>query len=171
MFLLMLLLVLLLSLVVWRAVAANKFFPFVADIGLKKHNLNTDTIKLALFTAATAPTTADGTYADASGFTLNSSGSTEVATGGGYTANGITLSTTAYSQSAGTATLSCTASATTWTASGGGFALRYVVCYNITAGSSGSRPLILWWDYGSTVTLNSGDTFSVTLASGVLTIS
>lgn len=148
----------------------NKFNPFVADIGLKKHNLNTDTIKLALFVAATAPTSADGTYADNAGFTLNSSGATEVANGNGYTANGSTLSTTAYSQSSGTATLTCTASATTWTASGAGFALRYVVCYNITAGSSGTRPLIGYWDYASTVTLASGDTFSVTLASGVLTI-
>lgn len=151
-------------------VSFNKFNPFAQDIGRKVHNLNSDTIKLALFTAATAPTSADGTYADNSGFTLNSSGSTEVAGGNGYTANGTTLASTAYSQSSGTATLSCTGSATTWTASSAGFALRYVVCYNITAGSSGARPVIGYWDYGSTVTLNSGDTFSVTLASGVLTI-
>jgi hypothetical protein len=152
------------------SVAFNKFYPFVANIGLGKFDLNTDTINLALFTAATAPTTADGTYASNSGYTLNSSGSTEVATGGGYTANGQTLASTAYSQTSGTATLSCTGSATTWTASGSGFSLRYVVCYDITAGTAGARPLIGWWDYGSTVTLNAGDTFSVTLSSGVLTI-
>ncbi len=148
----------------------TKFFPFVANIGLGVFNLNTDTLKLALFTAATAPTTADGTFDTSSTHQLNSSGSTEVANGNGYTAGGTTLASTAYSQSAGTATLSCTASATVWTASGAGFALRYVVCYDATAGTSSTRPLIGWWDYASTVTLNSGDTFSVTLASNVLTI-
>ncbi len=140
------------------------------DIGRKVHNLNSDTITLALFTASAAPTSADGTFDTATTHQLNSSGSTEVANGNGYTANGTTLGSTAYSQSSGTATLTCTASATTWTASSAGFALRYVVCYNITAGSSGARPLIGFWDYASTVTLVAGDTFSVTLASGVLTI-
>lgn len=148
----------------------TKFQPFVQDVGRKVHNLNSDTITLALFTAAAAPTSADGTFDTSSTHQLNSSGSTEVANGNGYTANGTTLASTAYSQSSGTATLTCTASATTWTASSAGFALRYVVCYNITAGSAGARPLIGFWDYGSTVTLAAGDTFSVTLASGVLTI-
>jgi hypothetical protein len=151
-------------------VAFSKFYPFVQNLGLGAFDLNTDTLKLALFTATTAPTNADATYDAATTHTLNSSGAAEVANGNGYTSNGTTLAATAYSQTGGTATLSCTASATTWTASGAGFSLRYVVCYDITAGSSGARPLIGYWDYGSTVTLNAGDTFSVTLASGVLTI-
>ena len=150
----------------------NKFYPFVANLGNGKFNLNSDTINLALFTAATAPTNADSTYnsGGSGGYTLNSSGSTEVAGGNGYTANGQGLASTAYSQSSGTATLSCTSSATTWTASSSGFSLRYVVAYDLTSGTSSGRYVIGWWDYGSTVTLNSGDTFSVTLSSGVLTI-
>lgn len=151
-------------------VAASKFNPFVQNLGRGTFNLNSDTITLALFTAATAPTASDGTFDTSTTHQLNSSGSTEVANGNGYTAGGTTLASTAYSQTSGTATLSCTGSATTWTASSSGFALRYVVSYDATAGSAGARPLILFWDYGSTVTLNSGDTFSVTLASGVLTI-
>ena len=149
----------------------SKFNPFVQDLGRKVHNLNADTLKLLLITATTSPTSADGTYDDASAHTLNSSGAAEVANGNGYTAGGSTIGSTSYSQSSGTATLACTSSAITWTASGAGFSLRYVVAYNSSAGSSGARPLIGWWDYGSTVTLAAGESFSVTFGSAsILTL-
>jgi hypothetical protein len=37
---------------------------------------------------------------------------------------------------------------------------RYVVLYNDTQ-TSPVDPLIAWWDHGSAVTLNNGDTFTV----------
>lgn len=58
----------------------------------------------------------------------------------------------------------------TFTASGGSIAtFRYVVLYNDTATND---ELIGWWDYGSAVTLASGETFTVDFdaATGVLTI-
>lgn len=51
------------------------------------------------------------------------------------------------------------------TASGGTVGpFQYVVLYNSTAGTV---PLIAWWDYGSALTLNSGDTFVVKFNNGV----
>jgi hypothetical protein len=46
-----------------------------------------------------------------------------------------------------------------WTFSGT-VTFRYVVLYNDTP-TSPADPLIAWWDYGSNVTLNSGETFTV----------
>ena len=62
------------------------------------HNLDSDTIKVGLIDNTTPPTAADATprWADYSG--------NEVGTGGGYTADGLTLSGTGTSEAAGTAT-------------------------------------------------------------------
>ena len=149
--------------------AYNKFEAFVADLGLKKHDLNTDTLKLLLMQpgAPTPPVAGDATFDDNTTHQLNSSTATEVANGNGYTAGGYTIPSTSYSQTSGTATMSGTPANPTWTASGSGFSLRYVVFYNSSAGSLGARPVIAWWDYASTLTLSgaNGDTFTVSFAS------
>ena len=58
------------------------------------------------------------------------------------------------------------------TASGGAIAdLRYAVLYNDTP-TAPADPLIGFWDYGATVSLASGETFTVdfSAANGVLTL-
>lgn len=148
----------------------NKHNCFAQDIGRKVHNLNSDTLKLLLIQATTAPTAADATFDDATTHQLNSSGATEVANGNGYTAGGATIGSTGYSQSSGTATMSGTPANPTWTASGSGFSFRYIDFYNASSGSSGSRSVISWWDYGSTLTLSgaNGDTFTVSFAGNTI---
>ena len=141
----------------------TKFFPFVADVANKVHNLGSDTLKIALFTSATAPTTADGTFDTATTHQLNSSGSTEVANGNGYTAGGTTVAITSSTQTSGTYKLIPTASSITWTATGAVSNIRYIVLYNATAGTSAARPVIGWFDKGSSVTLANTDTFVATL--------
>jgi hypothetical protein len=74
----------------------------------------------------------------------------------------------AYSQSSGTAKL--TGNNVVFTASGGTIGpFRYVVLYNSTPANGN---LIGWWDYGSGLTLNAGDTFTVQFdaVNGILTI-
>lgn len=125
----------------------NKFETFVGDLGLAVHNLNTDTLKVAL--TNTAPSaSADSVFGDI----------TEISAGNGYTAGGEDTTNT-YSESSGTGTLGGTK--VVWTASGGTIgAFRYVVLYNDTP-SSPADPLIGWWDHGSAVTLADGETYSV----------
>jgi hypothetical protein len=57
----------------------------------------------------------------------------------------------------------------TWTATGAIGPFRYAVLYNDT---SADDDLIAWWDYGSSITLNNGDTFTVDFdpTTGVLTL-
>lgn len=137
--------------------AANKFRCFVQDVGRKLHNLNSDSLYDMLTNTVPVNTnTVDGNL-------------TEISAGNGYTAGGTVIGSTAYSQTAGTATL--TGSNVVFTASGGTIGpFRYVVAVNRTAGSASNRPLILWWDYGSAITLNDTETFTVDHSASILTI-
>jgi hypothetical protein len=119
-------------------------------------DLNTDTIKVALFAAT--PVVADTTY------TVIAARISELASGDGYTTGGATVGGTGWTNSSGTSSLA--ANPTTWTSSTGNMGpFRYVVYYDSTTGD-----LIGWYDYGSAVTLNgvAGETFTVTPASTVL---
>lgn len=132
----------------------NKFNIFVQNVGDGVHDLNSDNINLMLTNSA--PTATNTQYSNI----------TEISGGNGYTTGGATIVSTAYSQSSGLATL--TGSNVEWTASGGSIGpFRYVVCYDLTASN---KPLIGWWDYGSSITLNSGESFTVNLSSGILTL-
>lgn len=137
----------------------NKFNQFVEDIAKKVHNLNSDTLKIML--TNTAPSASNTVYADI----------TEVSSGNGYTTGGNTAAFTSGAQTSGTYKL-VLADPSTWTASGGSVGpFRYAVLYNSTP-TSPLKPLIGWWDYGSSVTLADGEQFTVDLdqSNGVLTL-
>ena len=130
----------------------NKYNCFVGDLGLKYHDLNADTLKVALVN--TAPAAGDTSYAG------------EVANGNGYTTGGADAQNT-YSQTSGTGTLAGTD--ITWTcvtAAMGPF--RYAVLYNSSA--TAGHQLIGWWDYASEVTLQVGETFVVDFGASILTL-
>jgi hypothetical protein len=90
--------------------------------------------------------------------TTFTAGSSDLATGGGYTQGGNNVSTTSSSESAGTYKL-VLATPATWTASGGGFTFRYVTLVDKTTNTQ-----VGYWDYGSSVVMNgtNGDTFTFT---------
>jgi hypothetical protein len=96
---------------------------------------------------------------------------TELSTANGYTSGGTTVGTITGSQSSGTFKL-IGATDPAWTASGGSIGpFRYAVLYNDTP-TSPADPLIGWWDYGTNLTLTTGNTFTVDLdqTGGILTI-
>lgn len=137
--------------------AFNKFNSFVEALAEKVHNLGSDTLKVML--TNTAPVATNTVKADI----------TEISAGNGYTAGGNQASQSSSAQTSGTYKLVCSDPAT-WTASGGTIGpFRYAVLYNDTATND---ELIGWWDYGSSITLNAGETFPVDLdgTNGVLTI-
>jgi len=136
----------------------NKVNSFVLALAEKQHNLSSDVLKAAL--TDVAPTAASTAW---------SIGTFSLANTNGYTAGGNTLSITSSTQSSGTYKL--VLGDTTFTASGGtGIGpFRYVILYNDT--STGDL-MIGYYDYGSSITLASGETFTVDFSdsTGVLTI-
>lgn len=76
----------------------------------------------------------------------------------GYTAGG-TATTVTLSETSGTTTVQGTQ--VVFTASGGTLGpFQYAILYNDTA-TSPADALIAWWDYGSSITLNDTETFTV----------
>jgi len=147
--------------------AFNKFQQFVQNVGDGVMNLNSD--QLFIMLTNTAPNAADTVYNASAAQVQPVSNAPDLSTANGYTAGGTISSGTAYSQSGGTATLS--GGNVVFTASGGSIGpFRYVVMYDKTAGTSTTRPLIGWWDYGSSITVTNGNTFTVNLSANILTL-
>jgi hypothetical protein len=139
-------------------ITPQKFNAFSENIAEKVHKLDTDVLKLML--TNTAPVATNTIKSDI----------TEIGAGNGYTAGGTALNVTASAQSSGTYKL--VADDVTFTASGGSIGpFRYAVLYNDTQ-TSPAKPLIYWIDYGSSLTLNDGDSivFDLDQAGGLLTI-
>lgn len=135
----------------------NKYNDWVEQVGLKTHNMNTDTFKVALFTATHTPAASDTVYTALTN---------EVANGVGYTTGGAALANSAWSETSGTAKFD--ADDPSWTASGGSIAYRYAVLYNDTVAG---KNLVAYWDEGTTVTIADGETRTLQLnASGALTL-
>lgn len=136
----------------------TKFNAFVENVAEKVHNLGEDTLKVML--TLTAPVATNSVKANL----------TEISAGNGYTAGGTTTAQSSSEQSSGTYKL--VIADVVFTASGGAMAdFRYAVLYNDTP-TSPADPLIGFWDYGSTVSLASGETFTVDFdaSAGVLQI-
>jgi hypothetical protein len=131
----------------------NKFNPFVEAVAEKVHNLGSDQLTLAL--TNTLPTSANSVLADITQITY-----TNLSTRN--------LTTSASSQTAGLYKL--VVNDITLTSTGGSTGpFRYLVVYNSTAAGG---PLIGWYDYGASLTLNSGESLAVDFdgTNGLLTI-
>jgi hypothetical protein len=108
-------------------------------------NAGSDAWKIAL---ASSVNIADTTF---------TAGTTDLATGGGYTAGGNSATVTSATQTSGTYKL-VLASPSVWTATGAGFTFRYAILWDSTT----STP-VAYWDYGSSQAVAAGETVTVTL--------
>lgn len=134
-------------------VAANKFEVFSENLAEKIHDLNADTLKVYLSNAA-PDAAADAVKADMA----------EITNQNGYTAPVDVQNAT--SRTGGTTTV--TAVDVVITASGGSFGpFQYVVLYNDTPGAP-VDPLIFWWNYGSAISVNDTETFTIDFGSNSL---
>ena len=130
----------------------NKFEDFIESLGLGEHDLNTDTLKVYL-TNNTPSTSADADKGDLVGITEQY----------GYAPADIT---NVWSESGGIGTL--TGTDVVFIASGGSFGpFRYAVIFNDTHANDG---LVCWWDYGSSITVENGQSFIVDFGASILTI-
>lgn len=133
----------------------TKFHDFTNQLGRGTHNFASHTFKVML--TNTAPLTSNTVKTNI----------TEITAANGYTAGGLATTCT-FTTSSGTA--KAVMSDVTWTATGGSFGpFRYVVVYNDT---SASDNLVGFYDYGSSITLNNTEPFTVDfdLTNGMFTI-
>lgn len=122
----------------------NKFQDFSEQLTRGIHDFDAHVFKVYLTNAAPSASL-DAIKTDLA----------EIGAGNGYTAGGGTTTIT-ISETTGTATVSGTQ--VVFTAAGGTIGpFQYAVLYNDT---SASDNLIGWWDYGSAVTLQDGETFT-----------
>ena len=143
------------------AIAFTKINGFVQDLAEKLHNLNADTIAACLCPAASFTS-------GAATSTTFSAGSTDLATGNGYTQGGQSISTGSGGSGISLIGNTITFNATTaiqsagvvWSCTSSTLTFRYVVIVNTTA-----NRIIGYYDYGGNLTLNQGDQFTYTPAS------
>lgn len=136
------------------AVSFTKFTSFATEVGLKSHQLNTDTIKAALTNVLPTagqtvfdPVTNHAAPAAANGYTTGGHDTQNVWSAGKMTATDVVITATA----------------------GGIGPFRYIVLYNDT---NPTDMLVGWYDYGSSITLNDTETLTIDFdaAAGILTI-
>ena len=125
----------------------NKIQDYVEQVNKAVHNWPSHTFKAMLTNSAPIAT---NTIA---------ANLTEISAGNGYSAGGMTLDTVTLSETTGTAKV--TIADEVLTASGGSIGpFRYVAVYNDTA-TSPADALVMWYDYGSSITLASGESLTI----------
>lgn len=130
--------------------ATFTFFDAWKNVSGAGANLSSDTLKLSLCSAIPA------TNAAAASCLITNCTKTS---GGGYSDKTPTVSWSGTS----TVTLGLGADQV-WTASGGAYAnFQYVVLWDDTITSPNADPLIGYWDYGSSIPLNDGESFTLDL--------
>jgi hypothetical protein len=129
----------------------NKFNAWVENM-VESANLGTDQFVVAL--TNTLPTSADSVLADITQISYTNLSSRN-------------LTTASASQTSGTFSLAL--NDLTLTASGAVATFRYVVIYDDTP-TSPADPLVAWFDYGSSVTLANGETFTLDFGANLFTL-
>ena len=125
----------------------NKIQDFVEQILKAKHDFSSHTFKFLLTNSA--PSASNTIKADL----------TEITAANGYSAGGLTADGVTLSEASGTAKLVITDEVLT--AAGGSIGpFRYIVLYNDST-TSPADALICWWDYGSSITLADGESFTI----------
>ena len=131
----------------------TKYDTFVYHLLSGVHDFSSHSVQVAVTADTPVPTT-DSVYADASAL-----GDVNGYASGGYT---VAVSLTVVSGSA-----AVVGTDVTFTATGSVGPFRYAFIYNDTATNG---ELIGYWDYGSEVTLNTGETFTVDFGSSMFTV-
>lgn len=132
----------------------NKFQQTVEDWLHGVYAANTDQFTVALTTAANAPVATNSVLADLTEISYTNLSSQN-------------LTTSTSSQTTGTYTQLF--SDLVLTASGAVATFRYVVIYNNTPVSP-ANPLLCWYDYGSDLTLASGETLTIDFTTSTFTV-
>jgi len=139
--------------------AYNKFQDAVEQLVLAKHDFSAAGHVFKAYLSNAVPSASlDAVKADLA----------EITAANGYPAGGSDLQN-AISETTGTVTT--TAVDVVWTAAGGSFGpFQYIATYNDTQ-TSPADPLWNWWDYGSALTINDGESFTIDFGASWWTLS
>lgn len=131
----------------------NKFYSFVEELAKGTHHLHAAGDVVKVYLTNNAPSQSEDLIkTDLAGITeQNGYESTDIQNDVSRT-NGV---------------LTMTGVDVEWTASGAVGPFRYAVLYNE---NHASDALIGWWDYGSSISLSSGEKFKVDFGASVLTL-
>jgi len=142
----------------------NKFYCFTTDLGLEKHQLNTDT--LMVYLSNDQPVVGDTIYNG------GATGPVEITAKNGYTAKGKDVTNTWADAGSGVATLSIGADLV-WTGStvtdATGFGpFQWAVLFNEDGPAD---ELIGWWEYGAAaITVMDTESFTFDMTSTLFTV-
>jgi hypothetical protein len=140
--------------------ASGKAYPMLAkSLGDKLIDVDSDTLKVALFSAYT--------YAATHQFLSDALGAGTQSSGTGYTSGGATLGSVTWTRSGDVYTLD--AADTAWNAAGGSLAGAFAIIYDSTPASDATRPLNLDGS-GGTLTATDANFTIAWNASGILTV-
>ena len=140
------------------AATFNKFQDFVEKLGAGVHHLEAAGDVLKVFLSNEQPLVTDTVKTDIAEC-ADIANETNHGAGGGDIQND-------YTETAGTGTM--TGVDVVFEAAGGTVGpFQFVVLYNDTHASDA---LVGWWDYGSAITLQDGETFTVDFGESVLTL-
>lgn len=142
------------------ATSFRKFDCFNLDIATGLHNMKTGTTHVyKIYLTNTLPVSTNTVFGTPAEITGGSNG---------YTAGGASIGTVTGSQTSGVFAF-IGGSDPSWTPTGPMGPFQYAVLYNST---SATQPLIAWLDYGSALTAQIGNTFTIDLdqVNGILTI-
>ena len=132
----------------------NKFQQTVEDVAEGVYTCSTDQFTVALCAAANAPVATNSVLADLTQVSYTNLSSRD-------------LTTSTSGQTSGTFTQLF--ADLVLTASGAVATFLYVVIYNNTP-TSPADPLLCWYDYGSDLTLASGETLTIDFTTSTFTI-
>lgn len=135
----------------------NKFYQFVENLAKGVHNFTSDsTCTVTVFLTNTEPLQSNSVLADITQISYTNCSSRVV--------TGVTAEQTA-------GTVSFTANDLVLTASGGSVGpFRYVGFYDDDP-TSPADPLISWWDYGSSITLDNGENLLIDVTTSFASLS
>ncbi len=135
-----------------------KFQDFVEQVGRGIHHLHAAGDVLKVYLSNTAPNVATH---------VKKGDIAEITAQNGYPAGGTDIQND-LSESGGTLTV--TAVDVVFTASGGSFGpFRYAIVYNDTD-TNLPDALVCYWDYGSSISCNDGETFTVDFGASLFTL-
>jgi hypothetical protein len=136
-----------------------KYHLFLKNMGEGRYDLSSDTLKIALTNKAP-----NADYDDRLDLVFQHY---PPAAANGYPTGGYTVAGTGWSMANGVTTLTASTDITVTATAGGIGPFRYMVLYDDTPTSPIPKPLIGFWDYGESLTLNDGQSLLLDITNGL----